>query len=56
MEYKVNNLLYAAGPDMLNTIRTDVTLTEPVNVQALEKAVQTATEIWNGLIQSPAEN
>ena len=42
MEYKVNNLLYAAGPDMRNTIRTDVTLTEPVNVQALEKAVQTA--------------
>ena len=42
MEYRVNNLLYAAGPDLRNTIRTGITLTEPVNKQVLEKAVRTA--------------
>lgn len=41
--YKVNNLLYAAGPDMIGTIRTGITLTEPVNAQVLEGAVRKAS-------------
>ena len=43
-EYRVNNLIYAAGPEMLNTIRMDVVLTEPVNRHAAEKAVNTAAK------------
>ena len=44
MEYKVNNLIYAAGSNMLGTIRTGITLTEPVNTQALENAVRKAAK------------
>lgn len=44
MSYKVNNLMYAAGPDLIHTIRTMITLTEPVNPQALDEAVRTAAE------------
>ena len=38
MEYKVNNLMYAAGKDLHNTIRTGIEMTEPVNADALRKA------------------
>ncbi len=31
MEYKVNNLLYASGSDMIGTLRCVITLNEPVN-------------------------
>jgi len=41
---KVNNLMYAAGPGMLGTIRTGIELTEPVDRQALEQAVRKASE------------
>ena len=44
MEYKVNNLIYAASFDMIGTIRTGITLTEPVNTQALENAVRKAAK------------
>ena len=33
MDYRVNNLLYAAGPELLNTIRMDIVLKEPVDLQ-----------------------
>ena len=39
MNSKVNNLIYAAGADMVNTHRTAVTLKESVNPQSLEKAL-----------------
>ncbi len=39
MNCKVNQLIYAAGADMVNTHRTAVTLKEPVNPQLLEKAL-----------------
>ncbi|MBR3017717.1 MAG: hypothetical protein IKH57_11700 [Clostridia bacterium] len=39
MNFKVNNLIYAAGADMINTHRTEVTLKEPVNPQIMEKAL-----------------
>ena len=42
MEYKVNNLIYASGSDMRGTLRTNITLTEPVNRQALENALRKA--------------
>ncbi|MBQ9384713.1 MAG: hypothetical protein IJT87_10810 [Ruminiclostridium sp.] len=38
MEYRVNNLIYAAGKDLLNTIRTVFVMTEPVDAEALRKA------------------
>jgi len=41
---KVNNLMYAAGPGMLGTIRTGIELAEPVDRQALEQAVRKAAE------------
>ena len=44
MSRKVNNLMYAAGPGMLGTIRTGIELTEPVDRQALEQAVRKAVE------------
>ena len=44
MVYKVNDLLYAAGDDILNTIRTDITLTEPVDKDILAEAVNSAAE------------
>ena len=37
MNFKVNNLIYAAGADMVNTHRTAVTLKEPVNPFFMEK-------------------
>ena len=42
MEYKVNNLLYASGSDMLGTLRCVITLNEPVNKQVLENALKKA--------------
>ena len=42
MEYKVNNLIYAAGKDLHNTIRSKVTLTEPIHADALRKAADEA--------------
>ena len=42
MSFKVNNLIYAAGADMVNTHRTAVTMKEPVNPQLLEKAIEKA--------------
>ena len=39
MEYRVNNLIYAAGDDLQNTIRTCMVMTEPVDADALRKAV-----------------
>ncbi len=44
MSRKVNNLMYAAGPGMLGTIRTMIGLTESVDRQALEQAVRKAAE------------
>ena len=41
---KVNNLIYASGPDMLGTIRTGITLTEPVSARVLALAVKKAAE------------
>ena len=42
MEYRVNNLLYAADNNLFNTIRTKITMTEPVNHNALRSAVDSA--------------
>ncbi len=42
MSWRVNNLLYAAGPELVNTIRIGITLTEPVQEQALRPALQKA--------------
>lgn len=39
MEYKVNNLFYASGSKMRGTLRTNITLTEPVDSQILENAL-----------------
>ena len=44
MSRKVNNLMYAAGPGMLGTIRTGVELDAPVDRQVLELAVRKAAE------------
>ena len=44
MSYRVNNLLYAAGGDILNTICTDITFTEPVNGDMLTEAAYRAIE------------
>ena len=42
MEYRVNNLIYAAGKDLHNTIRTIIEMTEPVNSDALREAAALA--------------
>lgn len=42
MEYKVNNLIYAAGKDLYNTIRIALGMTEPVNADALREAADLA--------------
>lgn len=42
MEYKVNNLIYAAGKDLHNTMRTRIEMTEPVDAVMLRKAADTA--------------
>ena len=44
MLWKVNNLLYAAGPKLVNTIRIGVTLKEQVNEQALRSALLKAAQ------------
>ena len=44
MSQKVNNLMYAAGPEMLGTIRTGIELTEPADRETLEQAVRKAAE------------
>ena len=41
-EYRVNNLIYAAGKDLFNTIRTCIELKEPVDAVALRKAADSA--------------
>jgi hypothetical protein len=40
MEYRVNNLMYATGPDMFATIRTCVTLMEKVDEKVLANAIR----------------
>ena len=40
MSYKVNNLLYAAGPELINTIRMELVMTEPVDPAALRAALK----------------
>ncbi|MBQ3841094.1 MAG: hypothetical protein II820_00215 [Ruminiclostridium sp.] len=42
MEYRVNNLIYAADKDLHGTIRTGIVLTEPVHAGALRKAADLA--------------
>lgn len=42
MIYRVNNLIYAAGNDLHNTIRTRIAMTEPVNADALRTAADAA--------------
>lgn len=42
MSDRVNNLLYAAGADLLNTIRIEILLTEPVDAAALAAALESA--------------
>lgn len=40
MRYRVNHLIYAAGKDIMNTIRTGITFRSPVNTAVLEKALK----------------
>ena len=42
MEYRINNLFYAAGDGLHNTIRTRLEMTEPVDANKLKKAVDSA--------------
>lgn len=42
MEYRVNNLIYAAEKDLHNTIRTIFEMTEPVNGDMLRDAADLA--------------
>ena len=42
MSWKVNNLLYAAGPELRNTIRMGIDFTEPVHPEALQAALEKA--------------
>ena len=44
MIWKVNNLLYAAGPELANTIRIEITLTEPIDGQALRLALSKSAQ------------
>ena len=46
MSRKVNKLMCTAGPGMLDTIRTGIELTEPVNRQAPEQAVPKSAEMF----------
>lgn len=41
MRRQVDHLMYAAGDSLRNTIRTGITLTEPIDPQALREAVDT---------------
>ena len=43
MTYRVNNLMYAAGPDLMNTFRIRITLTEPVKPKLLRYALRRAS-------------
>ena len=40
--WRVNHLIYAAGKDLHNTIRTRIALTEPIRADALRKAADLA--------------
>lgn len=42
MSYSVNNIIYAAGKDFLNTLRIGIFLREPVQIAALEQAAAMA--------------
>ena len=42
MEYRVNNIIYAAGPDLLGTIRMCITMAEPVDPELLAAALKKA--------------
>ena len=42
MSFRVNNLIYSAGADLINTHRTTVTLKEPVDPQLLAEAIRKA--------------
>lgn len=44
MKYKVNHLIYASGPDLINTIRIAITLTEPVSAEVLRFAADRAVQ------------
>ena len=44
MIWKVNNLLYAAGSELVNTIRIGITLTEPIDEQTLQSALMKAAQ------------
>ena len=44
MIWKVNNLLYAASPELVNTIRIGITLTEPIDGQALRLALSKSAQ------------
>jgi hypothetical protein len=44
MIWKVNNLLYAAGTELVNTIRIGITLTEPIDEQALRLALSKSAQ------------
>ena len=44
MTYRVNNIIYAAGPDLLNTLQIQVTLTEPVDPDILRSALGKASQ------------
>ena len=43
MKYRVNNIVYAAGPDLLGTIRMCITMTDPVDPELLAAALKKAT-------------
>ena len=40
MEYKVNHLVYAVGKGALNTIRSGITFTEPIDPELLKIAIR----------------
>lgn len=44
MTYKVNNIIYAAGPDLLNTLQIQVTLAETVDPEILRSALGKASQ------------
>ena len=46
MNYKVNELIYAAGDDMINSIRIEVLLTELIDPEALEIATGLAAKCF----------
>ena len=40
--WQVNHLIYAAGSDLHNTIRTRIAMMEPINADALRQAANSA--------------